>query len=274
MHDPTESRTFKDQTGRSVQIPGIPKRIVSVVPSQTELLYELGLEDEVCGITKFCVHPHKWFRSKTRVGGTKNLHLEKIRSLQPDLILSNKEENSRQQIETLAAEFPVWISNIHNLEEAIEMIAQIGSITGKEAEANQLVYRITENFALLKQSVDFNIPTACLIWKDPYMVAGSQTFIDDMMKRCGLKNVFSNYTRYPELSLEQIRDSGARLLILTSEPYPFSEKHLPELQRLLPGLHLQLADGEMFSWYGSRLVQSALYLQKLALEIKTGLGSF
>src|SRR4051812_42104384 len=108
-----------------------PKRIVSVVPSQTELLYHLGLNEEVLGITKFCIHPQEWFRSKTRVGGTKTLNLETIRQLQPDLILANKEENEKDQIEALANEFPVWVTDVTNLNEAVQMIAAIGKLTGK-----------------------------------------------------------------------------------------------------------------------------------------------
>ena len=117
-------RSVTDQTGRSITIPDSPKRIISIVPSQTELLFDLGLSDEVIGITKFCVHPEEWFRKKTRVGGTKQLNMETIRSLQPDLIVANKEENEQVQVEDIAKEFPVWISDIKTLSDAKRMILE------------------------------------------------------------------------------------------------------------------------------------------------------
>ncbi len=113
---------FTDQTGREVSIPSHPQRIISLVPSQTELLFDLGLEEQVAGITKFCVHPEKWFRSKTRIGGTKNIKSALIHQLQPDLIIANKEENVKEQVEELAAHYPVWVSDIHDLQSALDMI--------------------------------------------------------------------------------------------------------------------------------------------------------
>src|ERR1700741_3198050 len=108
---------FIDQTGRKISIPQIPQRIISLVPSQTELLFDLGLDKEVVGITKFCVHPPEWFQTKTRVGGTKQLKIDLIKQLQPDLIIANKEENVKEQIEELEKHFPVWISDVNNLED-------------------------------------------------------------------------------------------------------------------------------------------------------------
>lgn len=254
--------SFRDQAGNTISLNGFPKRIVSIVPSQTELLYDLGLEESVVGITKFCIYPDKWFRSKQRVGGTKDLHIAVIRQLRPDLIIANKEENEKAQVELLAAEFPVWISDIKNLEGALHMIQSIGEITDRREKASTMIHQIRENF---KQLVPLSppIPSAYFIWQEPYMTIGGDTFISDMMQRCGLDNIFHNSHRYPETSVHELRDKNCRLLLLSSEPFPFKEKHAFQLQSLLPDTKIVLADGEYFSWYGSRLLQSPAYFRQL-----------
>lgn len=257
---------FIDQTGISVSLQVPPRRIVSVVPSQTELLHYLGLNDEVAGITKFCVHPQEWFRRKTRVGGTKQLSADIIHSLQPDLIIANKEENVKEQIEALSAHFPVWVSDVNNLDDACSMIGSIGNIVQKTAEANELVNNIRGEFEVLAAAVGNNGEkprTAYLIWKNPYMTVGRDTFIHDMLTRCGFENIFADQMRYPTVTIPQLQTANCQLLLLSSEPFPFSQKHADELQHFLPGTMIQLVDGEMFSWYGSRLLQAANYFRQL-----------
>ena len=144
-------KTFTDQLNRRIKINFPPKRIVSLVPSQTELLVDLGLENELVGITRFCIHPKNIFDTKTKVGGTKNYNLDKIRALKPDLIIANKEENDKESLETLAKEFPVWISDIKNLEEANTMILEVGKLCAKENEAIKIVTKIENSFASLKE---------------------------------------------------------------------------------------------------------------------------
>jgi len=247
-----------DQLGRQVEISSLPRRIISLVPSQTELLYDLGLTTEVVGITKFCVHPDEWFRSKTRVGGTKQVHLDIVRSLQPDLIIANKEENDAAQVMALMAEFPVWVSDIHDLTQAQEMIETVGSLTGKAAQAAGINKKITEGFNELR---GIRKKAAYFIWREPWMVAGGDTFIHDMMQRCGLENVFGGELRYPEVDITQLPD--CELVLLSSEPYPFRDKHIAELKRYLPGADVRLVDGEMFSWYGSRLMYAFRYFMEM-----------
>ncbi|HLO80631.1 MAG TPA: helical backbone metal receptor [Chitinophagaceae bacterium] len=247
-----------DQTGKELKLETVPKRIVSVVPSQTELLFDLGLEDNVLGITKFCVHPEAWFRTKTRVGGTKTLDIARIRSLHPDLVIANKEENTREDVGAISSFCPVWTSDIHNITGALEMIRELGMITGKEAEALELVRQIEMNFTELAVPVR---RAAYLIWKNPYMAAGGDTFINDMMKAAGLENVFSGINRYPEVDIEQIRLNEVEVLLLSSEPYPFKMRDLGELSDQLPDTKIVLADGEMFSWYGSRMREFPAYIK-------------
>jgi ABC-type Fe3+-hydroxamate transport system substrate-binding protein len=265
---------FHDQTGREVLINERPQRIISIVPSQTELLFDLGLSGEVIGITKFCVHPEEWFRNKTRVGGTKTLNLEKIRSLQPDLILANKEENEKEQVEELAKEFPVWTSDISNLSDALEMISTVGKITGTNSEAEKIINEITSGFELLEEENPKAGPgnkvektdTLYLIWKDPYMSIGKDSFIHDMLTRTGLHNMCSEFSRYPQIDPADFA-RGCRLVLLSSEPYPFKQKHIAELKTLIPSAEVLLADGEMFSWYGSRLIKAASYFIELKKQI-------
>jgi len=252
-----------DQTGRVVEIPNFPMRIISLVPSQTELLSYLGLEERVVGITKFCKHPENWYQEKTKVGGTKILKHSVIEGLKPDLVIANKEENTREDIEQLSTLCPVWVSDVNTLDDALNMIASIGAITQTDVLATELIQKISQSF------IDFTVvekrSVLYLIWKNPYITAGKQTFIDDMLGRCGFENAIHT-ARYPELKEEDLQELNPDLVLLSSEPYPFKEHHMGRLKRMLPNATLQLVDGEPFSWYGSRLKNSVAYFKKL-LEV-------
>ena len=255
------TRTFVDQIGEEVEISTLPKRIISVVPSQTELLKDLGLEEEVIGITKFCIHPKEWFRNKTRIGGTKSLNIEKIKGLKPDLILANKEENNKEEIEVLKQFFPIWISDVKTIEDAFQMILQIGEIVGQQDKAVGLVSKLKSDF----DSINFSKfrKAAYLIWNKPTMVAGGDTFINSMMNLAGFENVFVKENRYPEKSIQELLDASPEILLLSSEPFPFKEKHILEFQASLPNTQIKLVDGEIFSWYGSRMLRAVTYFRKL-----------
>ena len=257
---------FTDMMGRKVEINTPPQRIISTVPSQTELLYDLGVGQEVIAITKFCVHPPEWFKNKTRIGGTKQLHIEKIKSLQPDLIIANKEENTQAAIEILAKDFPVWISDIQTIEDALQMIQQIGVLVNKEKQAKLLLHTIKAGLAGLP-SLPVPIRTAYFIWYRPWMSVGSDSFIHDILQKIGLKNVFDDKKRYPEIEETTLIESDPELVLLSSEPYPFKEKHAAEIQKILPMSKVLLVDGEMFSWYGSRLQYAVPYLKQLVESI-------
>ncbi len=264
--------TYTDQLKRLVEIPAIPNRIISLVPSQTELLFDLGLEEEVIGITKFCIHPEQWFTTKTRVGGTKNVKIDLIKSLQPDLIIANKEENTKEQIEALEKIAPVWISDIQNMEDALGMIQGIGNITGKNIAATGLVNTIKNDFDELslqiRSSNNKKIRTVYLIWKDPYMAAGGDTFIHCLLQLCGFENIFIDTLRYPEITIEELKAKNAELVLLSSEPYPFQQKQVDELQTTLPNARIVLVDGEIFSWYGSRMQFASAYISRLLKQLK------
>ena len=212
---------YTDQMGREVDIPITPGRIISLVPSQTELLFNLGLDEEIAGITKFCIHPAEKIKQKIKVGGTKDLSINLIKKLAPDLIIGNKEENERFQIEELMQHFPVWMSDISGLGGAIDMINHVGKIVGRTAAASELVSIINSGFGQLNIQPK-NLRVAYLIWRKPYIAAGQGTFIDDMLIRCSFTNAF-DITRYPEISSEQLIDANPDVIFLSSEPYPLKK---------------------------------------------------
>ncbi|TDN40542.1 cobalamin-binding protein [Hymenobacter sp. UV11] len=254
--------TITDQLGRRVAVPFPPQRIVSLVPSQTELLFDLGLGNRVAGITKFCIHPPEARQTATIIGGTKNFDFDKIKALKPDLIIGNKEENYQAGIEELTAHYPVWLSDISTLPQALDMIKRVAFIAGEKERGEDMATEITASFASLTAPQPL-IPAAYFIWRKPYMVAASSTFINDMLSRAGFRNVFAGLGRYPEITSEQLRAAAPERILLSSEPYPFGEKHVAELQEICPAAKIQLVDGELFSWYGSRLRLSAAYFNRL-----------
>lgn len=242
------------------RIPEYPRRLVSVVPSQTELLFDLGLDAEIVGVTRYCTHPADRVRHRAIVGGTKNLNLDLIDTLQPDLIVANREENDREQIELLARRYPVHVTDMATLPEALQMIQTVGQLVGKPLEANQLVSQIT---ASMPPPIVPTLRVAYLIWRKPYMAAASHTFIDDILRVAGFRNALAEQTRYPILTADDLQAAHPDLIFLSSEPYPFRDKHRAELEAICPDARVELVDGELFSWYGSRLVKAGAYLAQL-----------
>jgi ABC-type Fe3+-hydroxamate transport system substrate-binding protein len=246
-----------------------PTRIISLVPSQTELLYDLGLRDEVIGITKFCIHPDEWFRRKQRVGGTKNLKIDLIKSLNPDLILANKEENLKEEIEILQNDFNVYVSDISTINEALQMIEDIGKLVHCQQKSIEIVNGIkAEMMTQSRFEKKDKIDALYLIWQNPYMVAGNDTFIHDMMLEAGFNNLVKQ-NRYPMMTLEEIKSINPTVIMLSSEPFPFADKHIIEWQMQLPNTKIILVDGELFSWYGSRMLKSFQYFRGLYEELSS-----
>ncbi|HTO14499.1 MAG TPA: helical backbone metal receptor [Edaphocola sp.] len=254
---------FKDMLGTEILLKDYPKRIVSLVPSQTELLYDLGLEEEVVGITKFCIHPKEWFETKKRIGGPKKLNIDTIQALKPDLIIANKEENIKEEIEKLRKIAPVWISDINNLEESLVMITEIGSICGKEQKASEIHDQIKNDFSKLPLSSIQGKTVAYFIWYQPLMVVASNTYIDDILNRIGFINIFKGKSRYPETNWTELKALNPEIILLSSEPFPFSKKHQIEFENQLPNTKIVLVDGEPFTWYGSRMLYALSYFKNI-----------
>lgn len=259
--------SFTDQTGRTIHLRDYPKRIISTVPSQTELLYDLGLGDHVVGITAYCVHPKGWLQEKTIIGGTKNLNAKLIRELKPDLILANKEENVKEQIEKLAQDIPVWLSDAESFDEGVDMIRQVGALCGKAKAAESLADTIEQKRKEIPPTPPLR--TLYFIWKEPYMLAGTSTYIGKLTELSGLQNIApQNDQRYPQIAFDQLQTLDPQLILLTSEPYSFTTQDAHTLAELFPNALIKIVDGEMFSWYGSRMLLAMEYLRKLSEEIR------
>ena len=250
-----------DQLQRSLIIEKLPQRIVSLVPSQTELLVDLGLQACLVGVTKFCVHPKDLRSQCTVVGGTKQVHADRIAGLQPDLIIANKEENTREMVNELEAVAPVWVSDIQTIADACDMIVRLGELLGVSDKSKAIVQTIQSEQLRFKEWVKDkpSLKVAYLIWKNPWMAAGADTFISELLHLNHFENICSQY-RYPEVTFEQL--SQADLVLLSSEPFPFKTEHCEQLQHQL-GKPVRLVDGEYFSWYGSRLQKAFRYFETL-----------
>ena len=240
-----------------------PARIISTVPSQTELLFDLGLDKEIAGITKFCVLPKKKTGKKAKVGGTKNLDIEKIKQLRPDLIIAGKEENTKEQIEELKKSFPVWITDVDSVASALQMITDIARITQTVNKGKKIVEEIKRQFEIFNSHRFPVRKSLYFIWRNPYMVAGNNTFINSLMQNTNFDNAAKDMERYPVIDEALIKKLNPEVVLLCSEPYRFGEKHFDEFKNLLPKAKILITDGQAFAWYGSRLLHSLKYITAL-----------
>lgn len=248
-----------DQLGRKIELRLPPRRIVSLVPSITETLFDLGLDDVIAGRTRYCIHPKEKVDSVTVVGGTKKIVKDRLLKLQPDLVLVNKEENTKDDVEWCAENFPTWISDVVDVKSALAMIESIGKLTDRREQAEKMSREIATSFNSIQQAVSKQ-SAVYLIWKDPFMAAGSDTFISQMLDIVGYHNILQ-LSRYPTLSEQDIIQLKADFIFLSTEPYCFKEQHVAELQNVFANSKIALVDGEMFSWYGSRMLKSAEYFK-------------
>lgn len=252
---------MRDQLNRTFKIEKSPARIVCLVPSLTELLVDLGLESQILGVTKFCVHPEHIKQSKEVIGGTKNIKIDKIKALNPDFILANKEENVREDVEALSEEFPVYVSQIDTIADLEVLIKDLSMIFQIKEKATLLINQIQNQFSEFQTYIAEKpqLKVAYFIWRAPWMVAGNSNFINYMLELANFENVFSSSDRYPEVDIQQL--PVLDYVLLSSEPFPFKEKHKDELP--VDNSKIIKVDGEYFSWYGSRLVEAFSYFKQL-----------
>lgn len=259
-------KTLIDQFGTTHTFETSPQRIISLVPSQTELLYDLGLETRIVGITKFCVHPYHFKSTKTVVGGTKKVNYRKIRALLPDLIICNKEENTQEMVERLREICTVWITDIQTIEDNFQMITDFGQLCNVRTEAKKWNDKLSYSLIEFKSYMaSFPIKkVAYFIWKKPYMVAGDDNFINELLRLNHFENIYTGKGRYPEVAIEDITAEGdPDFIFLSSEPYPFKKEDGYEISNYTKKAQTVLVDGEMFSWYGSRLLKAFDYFRML-----------
>ena len=237
-------------------------RIISLVPSQTELLIDLGLEKVIVGVTKFCVHPNHIKKTKTTVGGTKNCNFVKIKSLNPTHILCNKEENTKEIVEECQKIASTHVSEIYTIKDSMKLIETYGILFFKKTEASQLIqkinYKLNSFNAFIKDKPALKV--AYFIWRNPWMVAGNNTYINHILELNKFDNVYKNKERYPEIKIEKMMsERKPDLLLLSSEPYPFKEEHGLQLNKTINETKTFFVDGELFSWHGSRLLKAFDY---------------
>jgi iron complex transport system substrate-binding protein len=264
-------KELKDQLGALHSFETAPKRIISLVPSQTELLCDLGLEEKIIGITKFCVHPYHLKSTKKIVGGTKKIHFEKIKLLQPDIIICNKEENTEEIVNQLREICPVWVTHIVSVEDNFQMISDFGQLFNCRTEAHKWKDKLTfalSDFKKYVQDISYK-KVAYFIWKNPYMTAGNNTYINELLQLNHFTNIYGDKGRYPEIELKKMRLEGdPDLVFLSSEPYPFKEEDAFEIGRFTHHAKTVFVDGEMFSWHGSRLLKAFTYFKILHERLK------
>jgi ABC-type Fe3+-hydroxamate transport system substrate-binding protein len=240
-------------------------KVVSLVPSITEALFDLGLtENEVIGRTKFCIHPSEKVKNVSIIGGTKNINIEKIKALRPDLILANKEENVKEQVEALMNDCKVSVTNVETIEDNYYLLKTLGRLFNKEEKAQCFNLKIYD--VLNEAKVNSRVNVAYLIWKNPYMTIGSDTFIHKILGEIGFDNIFKDRKRYPEITVEDL--ANAEIIMLSSEPFPFKEKHIEELKAFYPDKKIMIVDGEAFSWYGTHIAKCGNYFKELIAEVE------
>jgi ABC-type Fe3+-hydroxamate transport system substrate-binding protein len=244
------------------------KRIISLVPSLTELVIDLGLSEQLEGRTRFCVRPEQVVKDIPIIGGTKNPRVDKILDMNPDFIIANKEENREEDVCELREKSSahVEITDISTIDEALNTIDRLGTLLNSEAKALKLAAEI--NKELHRRPGKESLRTAYFIWKEPWMSAGSDTYIHDVLKHWNLENVFGHLKRYPTVELEQLAAYEPEIIILSSEPYPFREKHIGPVQRVCPDARILLMDGQWFSWYGSRMLPSFAALNRWRSKVE------
>lgn len=253
--------TIQDHLERKITLPHPPNRIISLVPAITETMYHLGLEDKIVGRTRFCIHPKDKVKQAINIGGTKEIKLDRIHELKPDLIIAEKEENTKEIVETLEQHYPVFVFEVKEISDVYRMIMDVGKLTKRESESTKLVESINSEFVKLPNVNGKR--AAYVIWKKPYMVVGKDTYIQSLLDKMGFINPFTKMEgRYPTVTEEDFHKAELDCILLATEPYPFREKHLEEFQAMLPDVNPIIVDGEMF-WYGVRMTQAAGYFREI-----------
>jgi len=268
-----------DASGVVFSLPASPRRIVSLIPSITEILFALGLGEAVVGCTIYCTEPADGVATKTRIGGEKNPRLELIRELAADLVIANIEENVRQHVETLRGwGIPVFVTYPRTVAGGVELVRQLGQVTGAAAPAVAIATALERQLEALdaRGRGRARARVFCPIWRHPYMTINADTYVHDMLAVCGGDNVFAGRpARYPEISLVEVAQARPEVILLPDEPYRFRAAHLadfapfPEIPAVRDG-RIHLVDGKLLSWYGPRIERALAVLPPLLTGLARG----
>lgn len=252
-------RKMTDHVGRTIEIAISPKRIISLCPAITTTLFSIGLDKEIIGRTRYCLFPENKVEQLEVVGGTKDINLEKIRTLNPDLIIAEKEENTEEIVLQLEKEFPVYVFEVQSIEDNDRMIQDLGQLTNKETASARLREQILQALGSLPNLQGKKV--AYMIWQNPFMVVGDDTYINALLGAMNLVNPFTAVEgRYPVVTLEDLQQMDLDYLLLATEPFRFKERHVEKMASLLTTVQVSLIDGEMF-WYGVNMIDGANYLK-------------
>jgi ABC-type Fe3+-hydroxamate transport system substrate-binding protein len=251
-----------DASGCSLALGRVPRRIVSLIPSVTETLFALGLDEAIVGVTVYCVEPRAGVARKTKVGGEKTPKLDVIRDLAPDLVIANVEENRKEHVDQLRAwGIPVWVTFPRTVAEGIAMIRHLGDITATGPRAAMIADELDARLAEARARSARGAPVAVFypIWRAPYMTINADTYIHDLLAVCGARNVFgARPERYPTISLDEVQAARPEVIVLPDEPFRFRAVHMrdfaayPDIPAVSRG-RIHLVDGKLFCWYGPRI---------------------
>jgi ABC-type Fe3+-hydroxamate transport system substrate-binding protein len=293
------ARTFIDTLGRTIQIPHTPQRLVSLVPSITEVLFSFGCGPQVVGITDYCTEPAAAVAAKTKIGGTKNPDIAAILALRPELVFAVAEENRRQDVEQLAAAgVSVYVFAPRTVCDGIDLLWRVADLVDCRSEVAGQIQAIEQDYAETVALVARHqrVRVFCPIWKDPYMTINEDTYVHDVLQVCGGENIFAHRQRrfplaadlgqrpeamsersterdrrYPRVTLEEMATLRPEVVLLPDEPYAFSAADMadftpfPEVPAVRDG-RIFLIDGKMVSWYGPRIGRSLRTLRTLLLR--------
>jgi ABC-type Fe3+-hydroxamate transport system substrate-binding protein len=248
---------FRDVLGHTFDFPAPPRRVVSLVPSLTETLFDLGAGDSVVGITDFCIFPPTL--NRPRLGGTKTPSIARIRQLEPDLVYVNVEENLRRHADEIAAFAPVFATEPKTVDDVATLIALLGAIHGREDRANELNQQLTANREL-RTAFTFVVP----IWKKPWMWCGGDTYVSDLVEQAGGRNLLGDRLRYPTIDRDEVLALEPDVVFLPDEPYLFTDADAEELHGVTPARIVGPFPGHLFTWHGTRTIEGLRFLRRLA----------
>jgi len=273
LNDAEREVVVVDALGEELILPRLPQRIVSLVPSITETVIDLGASARLVGITTYCTHPQSVVASIPKVGGTKGFSFRKIDSLTPDLVIANKEENRKQQIEKLRKKYPVFVTYPRTVEDAIKMVADLGVLTATSAMASKFIATCQQLLAAIGNSaLGRPLRTGCMIWRDPWMAAGADSYASALLGRVGFTNVYNlSAGRYPETSLQTVFERNPDVIILPDEPYEFGEQDKQEVESFFSergkSIRVLLMDGSYLTWFGTRTLKGLRHLRQVKSKL-------
>jgi ABC-type Fe3+-hydroxamate transport system substrate-binding protein len=263
---------YVDALSRPLEVKSKPRRIVSLVPSLTEALFVFGLDDEVAGVTSFCVEPKESVGAKPKVGGTKTLNVPLVVGLNPDLVVASAEENRKEDIQALIDEgLRVFVTLPKTVADAVDMLEQLAEMTKAGRGAGRIVKEARSALAELAAANEERepVPTFCPIWRNPWMTVGPGSYVHDFVTACGGANIFEwRQDRYPRIELAEMAERDPEVVLLPDEPYRFSQKHLPEIRafpevRAVRDGRIYLVEGKHLCWYGPRIAGSLRHVSGL-----------